>query len=276
MKLAVFSDVHGNRPALEAVLDDIERWAPDRVVLNGDLVNRGPLSLECLRLVQRRAAEARLIGGNHENFVLTAADEPRDPEDPTFELRRMAHWTHDQLGEAIVDLQGWRDHVDLSDPEGRSSVHVTHGSRRGDRDGIRPDIPDEELGDKLGDLPDLFIASHTHTPLVRRFDGALVVNTGSVGQPFDGDPRAAYGRFEWRAGQWHARIARVEFDRVKALRDFEESGFLDGAGPLAQVIFREVAECRILVGPWMRRYRRQVEAGAITVAEAVEEYLRSL
>lgn len=272
MKVAVLSDVHGNVPALSAVMDDIEAWHPDEIVVNGDLVNRGPRSLECLNLLGQRFPRARGVRGNHENFVLRASDEPRDPDDPAYDLSRMAHWTHDQLGDDIDRIRDWEDGVSI---EGKGA-YLTHGSLRGDRDGILPDMSDEQLREKIGEGGGLFVGSHTHRPFVREVNGTLVVNTGSVGQPFDGDPRAAYARLRFEDGAWHAEIARVEFDRVQALRDFEESGFLEAGGPLAQVVFREVAECRILLGPWMRRYRRAVEAGEVTAEEAVEEYLGSL
>ena len=59
MKIAILSDVHGNLPALTAVLEDIERWRADQVIVNGDLVSRGPYRLDCLRLLQARIPHAR-------------------------------------------------------------------------------------------------------------------------------------------------------------------------------------------------------------------------
>jgi len=275
MKIAVFSDVHGNVPALEAVLDDIRAWEPDRVIVNGDLVSRGPYSLRCLRLIQTRMPACRLLKGNHETYVLSCADHPRDPADPTVDLDRFAQWTAQQLGGAVEEIRGWDDAVDLTDPGG-GSAHVTHGSRQGNREGIYPHIDDELLAARIGEPRDLFVGSHTHMPLVRLFNGTLVANTGSVGQPLDGDPRSAYGRFDFRDGRWHAEIARVAYDKAQAERDFEESGFLEQGGPIARLIYLELRESRMLVGTWMRRYLQPVKAGEITVAAAVDAYLQSL
>lgn len=277
MKIAVLSDVHGNVPALEAVLEDIDRWSPDEVIVNGDLINRGPYSLECLCLIQERLPACRFLKGNHESWVLACVDKPQRLEDCPDDLQRMGYWTFAQLGqEKVEEIQHWADHLDLTGLEGGASFHVTHGSRLGYSDGIHPETSDDELEAKLGDPRDLFIASHTHKPMVRRFNGALVINTGSVGQPFDRDPRSAYGRFTFRNGEWHAEIARVAYDKERAERDFTESGFLDGAGSLARLIQLEHRHCRTHVAPWRRRYLQAVKASEMTLADSVDAYLRSL
>jgi predicted phosphodiesterase len=276
MKIAVLSDIHGNVPALEAALEDLERWRPDEVIVNGDLVSRGPYSLEVLRLLQTRRPDCRFLTGNHETFVLSCADATPDPDDPTFDLRRFAHWSADRLGAAVEEIRAWDDHLDLTDLDDGSSVHITHGSRLGNRSGIQPETSDDDMAAKLGDPRDLFIGSHTHRPLLRRFNGTLVVNTGSVGQPFDGDPRSAYGRFTFRDGAWEAEIARVAYDKPRAERDFIDSGFVDECGPLAGLIFLEHRQNRMHCGPLMHRYHGAIKAGEISVADAVSQYLETL
>lgn len=274
MKIAILSDIHGNVPALTAVLEDIARWHPDRIVVNGDLVSRGPYSLECLRLLQDAFPQADYLTGNHETYVLRCADEPADPDSPTLEIDRFAEWALRQLGGALDEIRHWGDHLDLTDLEQGASVHITHGSRLGNRDGISPRTQDEELPAKLGTPRDLFVGSHTHKPLHRRFNGMLVVNTGSVGQPLDDDPRAAYGRFALHDGRWQAEIARVAYDRAQAQRDFIDSGFLAEAGPMARLIYLELQSARAHVGPWRNRYLDAVKTRQMSVAESVDAYLR--
>jgi len=276
VKIAVLSDVHGNVPALEAVLDDVESWSPDQVIVNGDLVSRGPYSLACLGMVRARCPAVHLLTGNHETFVLDTVDRPPSPDAPTYDMGRFAAWTARQLGAEVDAMREWGDHLDLADMEGGSSVHVTHASRRGNRDGIRPETPDHELPAKLGDPRELFITSHTHRPLERRYNGTLIVNTGSVGQPLDGDPRAAYARFTFHGGAWDARVMRVGYDKTRAEQDFHDSGFLEECGPVARLIFRELRESRMHVGPWVGRYLAAVKARETTIAEAVDSYLDSL
>jgi putative phosphoesterase len=275
MKIAVLSDVHGNVPALEAVLEDILRWGAEEVIVNGDLINRGPCSLDVLELLQQERPQTRCLRGNHENWLLYSAEHGPQPDSHTYEIDRFAHWAVAQMGEALQQVAEWEDHLDLTDLEG-GSLHITHGSRLGDRKGIQPECEGDELEEKLGDPRDLFIASHTHRAFTRRFNGTLVINTGSVGQPFDGDERASYARLQFHAGRWRGEIVRVRYDREQAIADFERSGFMEQGGALTRLIFREFFEARMHVGPWRRLYLDAVKAGEIGVAESVERYLRGL
>lgn len=275
MKIAVLSDVHGNIPALEAVLEDILQWGADELIVNGDLINRGPYSLEVLRLLQNEWPAARFLRGNHENWVLYSAEQGPEPQSLTYEIDRFAHLTVSQMGEALSEVAAWDDHLDLTELEG-GTLHITHGSRLGDRHGIQPECDGEELAEKLGDPRDLFVASHTHRAFSRHFNGTLVINTGSVGQPFDGDVRSSYVRLQFSAGRWQGAIRRLDYDRERAINDFEQSGFLDEGGALARVIFREFIEARMHVGPWRHRYLEAIKAGEIGVQESVARYLDGL
>lgn len=276
MKIAVLSDVHGNVPALERVLADIECWQPDEVIVNGDLVSRGPYSLECVQMLRMRFPGTRFLSGNHEAYLLRSVDQPPAPDEPTRDINRFAQWAARQLGEVVEELRAWQDHLDLTGLEGGSSVHVTHASRLGNRDGIYPEMDAETLATKLGTPRDLFVTSHTHQAFVRRFEGKLIANTGSVGQPLDGDARASYGRFGFRGGVWSAEVVRLDYDKARAERDFVDSGFLEEGGPLARLILREVQESRRHVGPWCNVYLGAVKAREITVARAVQDYLGAL
>lgn len=274
MKIAVLSDIHGNVPALEAVLEDVARWRPDELIVNGDLINRGPCSLAGLRLLQSSFPRSRFLRGNHEDFVLSCGDGTHDPEHPTFDLRRFAHWTHAQLGSAMDEVRRWDNHIDLTALDG-GALHITHGSRLGSRDGISARTAESDLPAKLGERRDLFITSHTHKPLWRLFEGTLVVNTGSVGAPFDEDHRACYGRFTFDGRRWQAEVVRVAYDYAQTERDFAASGFLEQGGPLTRLMLEELRHARMFVGPWMRRYHDAVKAGEISVERAVNEFLSS-
>ncbi|MCG8426231.1 MAG: metallophosphoesterase [Chromatiales bacterium] len=274
MKVAVFSDVQGNIAALEVVIADIEQWRPDLVIMNGDLVNRGPKNLECLKLFNEKAATSGWlpIKGNHEEYVLYCAkNSPQNPQEAA--LRRFADWTTEQLGDSVYTMQCWPDHLTLSDPSHNKWLHITHGTLAGNRDGISPSVPDEKLHGKLPDDIDLFITAHTHKALQRVFEGKRILNVGSVGSPFDGDPRASYARLTFNRSDWQAEIIRLAYDRQRMTQDCIESGFLDHAGPLARVIYREWEQATLLMPFWNRRYRQAVLDGDISLAEAVEQFL---
>jgi len=276
MKIAVLSDIHGNVPALTAVLNDIEKWSPDDVYVNGDIVNRGPYSQAVLELLKTNLPNAKYIRGNHETFVLFCRDNPLTPDDEKYQLRQFALWTADQLSEYwLSEIESWGDHYDLSDLEDGCSFHITHGSRLGNRDGIGPATPDDMLDQKLGESRDLFVASHTHKSMIRYYNENLIINTGSVGQPLDDDPRASYGRCSFFNGKWDVEIRRVDFDKETAKKDFYDSGFMENSGPVGQLIYLEHKHNRTFVGPFMRKYLHSVEQREIELDAAVKEYLAS-
>lgn len=280
MKIAVISDIHANLPALQAVTDHLEAWRPDHVILAGDLVNRGPRSLECLRFAQHKARDAgwQLLLGNHEEYVIhhAAPDAPRSG--PAFEIRRASYFTFRQLGCDVRPLVALPFSVSLNSPDGREA-RFTHASMRGTRDGIYRRTPDAEVLLQIGPPrpgdrpPALFCVGHTHMPFVRRVGDTLVVNAGSVGMPFDGDTRASYAQLVWRDGEWSAEIIRLAYDLERADRDYEETGFLEQGGPLARLMRIELCTAHSQLYQWAQRFEAPVLAGVITMEESVEEFL---
>jgi predicted phosphodiesterase len=275
-KLAVLADIHGNFPALQAVADHIARWAPDAVVVAGDMVNRGPRSRECLRFVLAHAADAgwQLIRGNHEEYVLRVAREP-GVQAPGLEgaVRENVAWTARQLGDD-VGLLPLAAQVSLAAPDG-GEVRIVHASMRHNRDNILPTTPDDVLREQIAPAPPLICVGHTHRPLIRSLDTTLVVNVGSVGLPFDGDERASYAQLTWRHG-WQATIARVAYDRAQAERDYAMTGFMRDSGVIAELIYDEFRTARPRLFRWLERYSEPVLAGELTAAESVHEYLTLL
>jgi predicted phosphodiesterase len=273
MKIAVLSDVHGNRPALEAVLEHMLQWGPDRVIVNGDLINRGPCSLHVLQLLLQTYPQTTFLKGNHECFVLACARDEEPRAGPIYEMRKFTHWTYDQIGGELLDRIGnWEDGLDLGELGG-GELHITHGTCLGNRDGITPRTRDHELADKLGDRRGLFITSHTHWPFIREYRGTSVVNSGSVGAPFDQDHRAAYLQLSLTRGRWDTEIVRLDYDRALAERDYRQSGFLDAGGPMTRIMLMELRYSRGLIGPWMRNYETAVLRGEITLEQSVDIHL---
>lgn len=269
MKVAVLSDVHGNLPALQAVMADIDAWSPDLVVVGGDIINRGPRSGDCLdTLVRRQAADDwQLLRGNHEDFVLDCADPDRFRPGPAYETTRFAHFALAQIAGHVDRLLGLADVFERFAPNG-DLLRIVHASMRNNRDGIYPMTTDDDLRRQIAPAPNLFVTGHTHRPLVRTVDNTLVVNIGSVGAPFDEDRRAAYGRFRWD-GSWSAEIVRLPYDYTQIERDYEETGFLIEGGPLAQIMLVELRRARGLIFRWASRYQEAVMSGLMTLEESV-------
>jgi len=277
MRVAVFSDVQANIQAMETVVEDIQAWQPDLVVMAGDLVNRGPSNRECLVLFDslRRDHGWLPLQGNHEEWVLRCWRElPVSPVDA--QMRKFTDWAATQIGKEHAELMNdWADHLVLRAPDD-SWVHITHGSMAGNRMGISQSTTDEQLDERLPEDVGLFVGGHTHKVHQRHFRGTDIVNVGSVGSPFDKDERAAYGRFEFYGGRWHTRIMRLPYDRVATDRNFHESGFLDEGGPLARIIYQEWKRADLLIRFWGQRYQAAVLSGEIDLETSVDTFLADL
>lgn len=277
MRVAVFSDVQANLQAMQVVVEDILAWDPELVVMNGDLVNRGPTNLPCLQLFEtlRRTRGWLPLRGNHEDWVLRCAEQPPKSEIEA-QLRRFADWSSRALGDSLALLRDWPDHLSFPGPGGEHWVHVTHGSMKGNRLGVSQRVADRELAERLPEDVALFVGGHTHKAWQRHFGGIDIINVGSVGSPFDEDVRASYGRLEYRTSGWHAEIVRLPYDRAATEREFGDSGFLDQGGPLARIIFEEWKRARMLIRFWSGTYQEAVLAGNIGLQESVDRFLSGI
>jgi len=277
MKVAVFSDVQGNLPAMEVAVEHILAWQPDLVAMAGDLVNRGPSSRACLELfgALRRERGWLPVLGNHEVWVLRCGSErPLDAIDA--DMRRFADRTFRQIEPIEDGLLGWPDHLSFHGDGSDRWVHVTHGSMKGNRIGISAGVSDEDARARMPEDLALFVGGHTHKPMERQLGATRILNVGSVGSPFDGDVRLSYGRLELRRGEWQTCIERLPYDRARTERDFEDEGFLDQGGPLARIIFEEWRRAQSLMPSWHRRYGQAVRYGEIALDRAVGDFLDAL
>jgi hypothetical protein len=101
----------------------------------------------------------------------------------------------------------------------------------------------------------------------------MVVNVGSVGMPFDGDERAAYGRLTCHANRWQAEIIRLSYNKAQTERDFFDTGFIPHAGDLAQIMLLELRQARSHIFAWTKQYQEAVLSRQLSVADAVKAYL---
>jgi predicted phosphodiesterase len=255
-KIAVLSDIHGNVPALEAVLEDLEAVAPDEVLVGGDLVGRGPQGTE----VVRRIAELgwRTIRGNHEEYML----EFRRGDVPSAWLHAKewsaARWMASELG---AEEARWIEALPFSlTSRAAPGLRLVHGTPRSTREGIGPWLSDRRLGEHLAEVEEtLLVCAHTHRPLHRRIDGGQVVNVGSVGLPFNGDRRAQYALLEaagegprGAAGAWRVELRQVPYDRDRLLRIYDETGFLAEGGVTARLLRLELEHAAPVLVPFLK------------------------
>ena len=176
MEIGVISDVHGNTVALDAVFADMP--AVDALACAGDVVGYNPWHAECVAAVRERSIPT--VSGNHDRAV---ASETR------FAFNSMAGAGVAHARETLTEDQiEWLRSLPTTRREFDGRVRIVHG---------HPENPDrytytgEFSPDLLGE-EDVLVLGHTHVQGHKRFDEGVVMNPGSVGQPRDGDPRAAY------------------------------------------------------------------------------------
>lgn len=276
MKIAVLTDIHANYRALETVIDHIERWEPDHVFVAGDIVNRGPRSLCCmLKIEEKRHNDGwRVIRGNHEDYVIER-DHPDDPKYGTlYDMYQPVHFTYHQINQDTSYLRALPNRISL-ELLNLGEVRVRHASMLGNRNGIYPEDTNCELIQKISPPPAVFITGHTHRPLIRRLNGSLIVNAGSVGLPFDGDTRAAYAQLTCHKGQWFAEIIRLEYSLRLAELDFRDFGFIEGGGPLVDIILLELRTGLGQLYQWVSKYNYLIKNGDITVEESAKEFIKN-
>ena len=178
MRIAALYDVHGNVPALEAVLAEVEQLEVDAIVCGGDVL-WGPLQHECLELL--RGAGAHFVRGNCERDVL----------DPSTET---AVWCADRLTDADRELvRSWPLTLSLS-PPALGDVLFCHATPRDDEEIVTRSTPDDIVRDALaGVTARTVVAGHVHVQDDRRVpDAPRLVNAGSVGLPYQGSPGARW------------------------------------------------------------------------------------
>jgi predicted phosphodiesterase len=276
MKIAVLSDIHGNMPALLAVAKDIDAWQPDKVIVNGDIVNRGPCSQAALRYVLGRRANDgwHLLRGNHEDFLIRCGHPDSKLNGPALEINRFVHFAYEQLNGELEVLLTMPERFSWFAPDS-SEFRVIHASMNSNRDGIYPGMADDDLRQRIMPPPAVFVTGHTHQPLIRQIDETLVVNVGSAGAPFDLNWRPSYGRFTLSSEDgWRAKIVRVEYDRTLVEQDYVRSGFLEEGGPLAQIMLVELRRARGLIYYWSSKYETAVTNGEISLEDSVKRILQ--
>ncbi len=231
MRIALLSDIHGNLPALEAVLEDTRRRGVTRIVNLGDSLSGPLLPRETARVLMQQ--DWVQLAGNHERQLLEFAEKGGGESDA---------YAHSQLTPEVFDWIRALKHAQPLDEE----VFLCHGTPRSDVEGfldsvegdhLRP-ATEAELAERCTlTSPRVVACGHTHIPRVTQSaSGQLLVNPGSVGlQAYEddhphyyrvevGDAYARYATIEQRGGVWHAQSHPVPYDFEPMARLAERNG----------------------------------------------------
>lgn len=202
--IAVIADVHANYPALAAALAAIADCGIEHGLCAGDLVLRGGQPQSCVAALRRLGW--RTASGNTDR---TVARKPRTPPAPSGLRVGARHWTRRHLsGESLAYLAALSSVVRLD--IGGVRIAVTHGAPTADHDVIDEHTDDDRLVDLAEWLgADCVVSGHTHVPLVRRAEGRLFVNPGSVGESRGPDRRPRWARLTIEDGRISASLEAV-------------------------------------------------------------------
>ena len=230
LRLAVLGDIHGNLGALEAALADIKRHKPDRLVITGDLTYNGPRPAESLERVRALESDGTLVIAGNTDIAVADADYaaafPWMEEVPAAH-RAAAEWAHDQLSDDQLDYlrrlpaerRLWVDDL---------LVLACHGSPGSMTAGLPADLDPTVTVERVTRTDArVILCGHTHFADVRELGQRLIVNPGSCGYAFDGEPSACWALLtmpDSDDGEPTAELFRPAYDAAAAAEQVAARG----------------------------------------------------
>ncbi|MFD1640459.1 metallophosphoesterase family protein [Halohasta litorea] len=223
MRFGIISDIHGNLPAFETVCEAMP--AVDRLLCAGDVVGYNPWPAACIDRVRELGAVT--VRGNHDRAVAFDGGERFNSM-----AKAGVRYAREQLGDADME---WLRSLPTEQFVADGRIHVVHG---------HPDDPDrytyprEFSASMLGEGVEVVIMGHTHVQDSRQFGDGVVLNPGSVGQPRDGDRRAAFAVVELDVDDEDSAptvdLQRVEYDIDRVIEAVEAAGLPKSIGTRLQ------------------------------------------
>ena len=292
MRLAVLADIHGNLPALEAVLADARQHGADGFIIAGDFVDR-PQPLETLEVL--RDLGGWMIRGNREDYLLAyhtgeAPDTWRESE-RWFGLR----WTYHRLDPKALEFIAGLPEERVIAIGDAAPIRIVHASPTGPSELPLPDhdLAALDLYRKAGLFAvsytpialefalahvgePVLVCGHSHIPWKYEHEGQMVLNPGSVGAPINGDPRAQYALLTWHRGYWQAEHRAISYhlDRIRAA--YHASGLLISEGAFAQAMLLCIETGQNVPGRLVSHFVRLADQAGFkdrsTVPEALWEH----
>lgn len=275
MRLAVLADIHGNMPALRAVLSDARQFGAEHLIVAGDHIIGGPSPMETIQTLQ--SYNSWMIRGNTDNYLLDYQS-GRAPK-AWYTARSWAplRWSFDRIDRDALSFLASMPEQQVVAPPGTEPIRLLHGSPNSPCESLFPDrdpaalelfrraclLSARDAPPRLGDLlsqvdEHVVICGHSHIPWKQKEGGRLVFNPGSVGGPINGDWRAQYALLTWQGDQWQVEQRAVPYDRAQTRADYVSSGLLD-QGAMARA-FLLVGETGLNVPGYLAAHVQEIAA----------------
>jgi putative phosphoesterase len=221
MRAALIGDVHANLPALEAVLEHAQQQGSEALWNIGDFVGYGAYPNQVIDCLRREGALS--VIGNYDLKVLKIKKKKAKWRNKRHPFKVLAfEWAYENLSlENKEYLASLPEEMRL-EVEGKR-ILLTHASPASNEEILEPTTPEERLRTlaQMADV-DLIIHGHSHRPFSRQVDGVWFINTGSVGRPDDGDPRAAYALLTISPDAIDVEHYRVVYDVERSVAKIRE------------------------------------------------------
>ena len=238
MQLAVLADVHGNLPALKAVLQTLQGKDLSGILVAGDLTGC-PWPNEAIQLLIEH--NCIMIRGNGENGLLKLIDHTAPHAWEVNKQYALARWTVRTLDPSLIPIIRSLPNQRVIHMAGTDPIRMVHGSPFDSSDSIYPHREPENFVRAMEAVSEpVTIFGHTHSPWQVRLDGHLAFNPGAVSAPLDGKAGAQYAILTWSDGCWRAQLHHIPYDLKEVRRGFEQSGLLKEGGALARTFLLSI------------------------------------
>jgi putative phosphoesterase len=265
----VIADVHGNLPALQAVLDDMAPYRIQHLVVAGDLVG-GPQPNEAVRLLRARGAS--MILGNSDRTLLDYRAGRVPGAWRTCKQFALLRWSTGHVDAETLDvLMSLPEQMVINVP-GTAPIRVVHGSPRDIGEHIFPLRDPGVLTAALAQVDEpVLVCGHTHEPWIVARGGRLALNPGAVCGPLDGFVGAQWGLLTWDDGRWRAELHGVRYDLERVRAAFRDSGLLAEAGVLARAYFLCLETGHNVWGDFLAFARGLALSAGLDASEAIPD-----
>ncbi len=226
LRFAILSDIHGNLPALEAVLADNAPLDLSGIIVAGDMTGGMQINEVMSRL--RALPNCWMIRGNNENYLARFASGAAPDWWHTALQWSLTRWNYQNLDPDHLAFVLALPEQRVIELPGAPAIRVVHGSPRRSNELVYPDVNAKQLTECLALVPEpVVIFGHTHVPWKVRQNGRLALNPGAVCSPLNGIVGAQYALLTWDGKAWQVEHRTLDYDLEPVRIAFRQSGLLD-------------------------------------------------